>query len=264
MKLTVLGRYSPFPPAGGAGPGYWVQFGDDTTRPRGILLDCGPGVLSRFQGTVGPLGLIRWVILSHLHFDHASDFYSLRYAAASLRKYGDLPHHVTVYAPALPEKEASLLPYSDVVDVQVSERGKRVQLGLGYGADDVSIAFFPGEHPIPTYAMRIEYRGQVIAYSGDTKPCQSLLDAASGADLFLCEASATEEDAAFAATGHLTARQAGEVAKQAGVQRLLLTHLWPFYDNGTLLQQCRDVFPGAELADERKTYRVGVKETMGG
>ncbi len=259
MKLTVLGRYSPFPPAGGAGPGYWVQFDDDVKRPQGILLDCGPGVLSRFQETVGPLGLIRWVILSHLHFDHASDFYSLRYAAASLRKYGDLPNHLTVYAPALPEMEASFLSYKDVVDVRVSERGKRVQLTLGQGADEASIAFFPGEHPIPTYAMRIEYRGQVIVYSGDTRPCQSLLDAASGADLFLCEASAVEEDAAFAATGHLTARQAGEVAKQAGVRRLLLTHLWPFYDHDILLQQCREVFPGAELAEERKTYPVEVK-----
>ena len=58
MKMTVLGKYSPYPPAGGAGPGYWVEAGESGTSGStgstdGILLDCGPGVLSRFQEHVG-------------------------------------------------------------------------------------------------------------------------------------------------------------------------------------------------------------------
>lgn len=263
MKLTVLGKYSPFPPAGGAGPGYWVQFCDElkpgegvdgVTQPLGVLLDCGPGVLARFQETVGPLGLISHVILSHLHFDHTSDFHSLRYAASPDRRYKDLPQHVTVYAPAVPETEASLLSYKQSVDAQVVEGGKRIELGRGDGA--VSITFFPGEHPIPCYAVRIEGQGGTIVYSGDSRPCESLVEAARGADLFLCEASAIEDDAAFAAAGHLTARQAGEVAKRAGVKRLLLTHLWPLYDEDVLLEQCRREFPDAEIVRERATYTV--------
>jgi len=263
VKLTVLGKYSPFPPAGGAGPGYWVQFCDElkpgegvdgVTQPLGVLLDCGPGVLARFQETVGPLGLISHVILSHLHFDHTSDFHSLRYAASPDRRYKDLPQHVTVYAPAVPEKEASLLSYKQSVDAQVVEGGKRIELGRGDGA--VSITFFPGEHPIPCYAVRIEGQGGTIVYSGDSRPCESLVEAARGADLFLCEASAIEDDAAFAAAGHLTARQAGEVAKRAGVKRLLLTHLWPLYDEDVLLEQCRREFPDAEIVRERATYTV--------
>ncbi|MGE5580544.1 MAG: MBL fold metallo-hydrolase [Bacillota bacterium] len=251
MKLTVLGKYSPFPPAGGAGPGYWVQFDDEM---QGILLDCGPGVLSRFQETVGPLRLIRHVILSHLHFDHTSDFHALRYAASPDRRYKDLPQHITIYAPGFPDKEASLISYKQAVDAQVVEAGKRIDLGQGDGA--VSIMFFPDEHAIPCYAVRIEGRGGTIVYSGDSRPCESLVEAARGADLFLCEASATEEDAAFAAAGHLTARQAGEVAKRAGVRRLLLTHLWPLYDENVLLEECRRVFPDAEIAGERATYTV--------
>jgi ribonuclease BN (tRNA processing enzyme) len=263
VKLTVLGKYSPFPPAGGAGPGYWVQFDEGVQRgqggegaqgPQGVLLDCGPGVLSRFQETVGPLSLIRRVILSHLHFDHTSDFHSLRYAASPARQYRDLPQHITVYAPALPEKEASLLAYRECVDAKVVEPGTSIE--LGQGGEAVSITFFSGEHPIPCHAMRIEDPRGVIAYSGDSRPCDSLVEAARGADLFLCEASAIEEDAAFAAAGHLTAKQAGEVAKRAGVKRLLLTHLWPLYDENVLLEECRRVFPAAEIAKERATYTL--------
>jgi len=106
------------------------------------------------------------------------------------------------------------------------------------------------------YAMRIEGQDGIITYSGDSRPCEGLVEAARGSDLFLCEASTFEEDAAFAAAGHLTARQAGEVAKQAGVKKLLLTHLWPLYDERMLLEECRAVFPDVEVASERATYIV--------
>jgi ribonuclease BN (tRNA processing enzyme) len=101
---------------------------------------------------------------------------------------------------------------------------------------------------------KVESRDGVIAYSGDSRPCDSIVEAASGADLFLCEASAVEKDAAIAAPGHMTARQAGETARKAGVGKLLLTHLWPLYDEARLLSECREVFPRADLAVEKSTY----------
>ncbi|MEX0974891.1 MAG: MBL fold metallo-hydrolase [Bacillota bacterium] len=259
MQLTVLGKYSPFPAPGGAGPGYWIESGvragdggliAGDGGSTGVLLDCGPGVLARFQEVVGPLRTIRWVILSHLHFDHTSDFHVLRYAAVPDGRCKDLPQHVTVYAPREPEREFSLLDYKEAVDARAIEEGRQLQLG------GLTVSFFAGKHALPCYAVRIEGPDGVVAYSGDSRPSDSQVKAASRADLFLCEASAIERDAAIAAAGHLTARQAGEVARQAGVKKLLLTHLWPSYDEGQLLEECREVFPDAEIACERSTYRV--------
>lgn len=67
--------------------------------------------------------------------------------------------------------------------------------------------------------------GRVLVYSGDTEPSEDTARAAAGCDLLIHEATFAEEDAERAArTGHSTARQAGEIARRAGVARLVLTH----------------------------------------
>jgi len=250
VELVILGKYSPFAPANGACPGYWVTPGSAGDAGTGVLLDCGPGVLARFQESVGPLRLIRSVILSHLHFDHTSDILVLRYAVSPDGRYRELPDAVTVYSPGEPEREFSLLGYKESMIARTIEAGKDIEVG------GLRASFFPGQHSIPSYAVRLEGPSGVLAYSGDSRPCDSLVQAASNADLFLCEASAVEADAAFAAPGHLTARQAGEVAAEARVKKLLLTHLWPLYDERQILSECRAVFPHAEIAKEGARYRV--------
>lgn len=244
MKLRVLGKYSPFPRAGGACPGYWIR-----TERTGVLLECGPGVLSRFQ-QYEHLGAVSVVILSHLHADHSSDFLSLRYATESSRRYPALPAHLTVYAPERPVEVRETLKFKDSVTVETISPEKEVCVG------DLTIAFFEVEHPFECYAVRMDDGRSVLAYSGDTRPCDSLVRAARDAHLFLCEASCLEKDAAFATAGHLTARQAAEVARAAGVKKLLLTHIWPFYSEEELLNEARGFFPAAALAAEGAEYEV--------
>lgn len=245
MRLVVLGRYSPFAPADGAGLGYWVE-----SDQGGFLLECGPGVLSSLQKYVGPLAMVRTVLLSHLHFDHASDILVLRYAASPDGRYVELPQKVTVYAPGHPELEFSLLRYREVIEPLPITSGSSLAIG------DLTVTFFPVEHPVPSYAMRIQCGSKVLAYSGDTRPCPGLLEAARGADLFLCEASGLEKDADFCRAGHLTSVQAGLVAREAGVKKLLLTHIWPFYRDEQLLEECRRAFSDSMVAKEGSTYEV--------
>lgn len=67
--------------------------------------------------------------------------------------------------------------------------------------------------------------GRTLVYTGDTRPCEATLEVATGSDLLIHEATFSEEERDRAArTGHTTARQAGELAKRAGVRRLALTH----------------------------------------
>ena len=98
-------------------------------------------------------------------------------------------------------------------------------------------------HPVETFGFRIEHGGQVLAYSADTGPIRGTRPAGRGADLLLSEASFLDGPD-LPADLHLTARQAAEHAARAGVGELVLTHLVPWNDPATSLEQAAAAFSG--------------------
>ncbi len=215
MRLTVLGCAGSFPGPESACSAYLVEA--DGFR---LLVDFGSGSLSALQRYAG-LKAVDAIILSHLHCDHMMD--AVTYVV--VRRYapeGALPP-LPVYAPAgAPERLAAA--YS-------SDEGPLDDVYTFYGLQPGSFPIGPFtvtvdrvNHPVETYGVRLEYNGRVLAYSGDSAPCEALLRLAQGADLFLCEASYL--DGVDNPPGlHLTGREAGEIATKAGVRKLLLTHL---------------------------------------
>lgn len=239
MRFTVLGRDGPYPAAGGACSGYLLA-GDGGT----VLLDCGPGVLARLRRRVDVTHLAA-VFYSHYHPDHVGDHFVLRYVLDIARRLGrgrDRP--LPVYGPARPAHLAGRLPYKDVFDVRYLEEPAPLRIA-GF-----QVSWLWTDHPLPCLASRWEQGGRSLVYSGDTGPgvAADLVRLARGADLLLIEASLLESRGQ-SAPGHLTARQAAGIALEAGVRRLLLTHLLPENDPEETLAEAREVFPGAALAE---------------
>ena len=93
--------------------------------------------------------------------------------------------------------------------------------------------------------------GRRIVLTGDSRPSEGTITAATGADVLIHEATfATEEAPRALETGHSTAREAAEVAAKAGVKKLILTHVSARYSRDTteLEHEAREVFPSTIIA----------------
>lgn len=106
--------------------------------------------------------------------------------------------------------------------------------------------------------------GRKLVISGDTRPCQALVEAAREADVLVHEATFSDDEKERALdTRHSTAREAGRVAREAQVRRLLLTHLSTRHDvdPSPLIQQAREEFQGAmEVAHDGMTFEIPLRE----
>ncbi|HJP56122.1 MAG TPA: ribonuclease Z [Gemmatimonadales bacterium] len=114
-----------------------------------------------------------------------------------------------------------------------------------------SVALPDGRTVSPAELVGPPRAGRRVVYSGDTRPCAATVEAARGADLLVHEATFADEERARAVeTGHSTASEAAGVARDAGVRRLVLTHISPRYsrDAPELAAEARAVFPEVTVA----------------
>lgn len=104
--------------------------------------------------------------------------------------------------------------------------------------------------------------GRKITISGDTAPCDALISFAKGSDVLIHDAtfdSSFEERANE--YGHSTAKQAGEIAKKACVEKLFLTHISPRYKSTDVLEkEARDIFPETFVARDFMEVEVKLKK----
>jgi ribonuclease Z len=113
----------------------------------------------------------------------------------------------------------------------------------------------------PEQVVGPERPGRKIVLSGDTGPCEMLRVAAHEADVLVHEATFIEEERERALqTGHSTARQAAEVAREAEVRLLALTHLSTRYAGGEIRDEARAIFERTEVPRDFDSIEVPFPE----
>lgn len=246
MKLTVVGSAGSFGRPDSACSCYLLEY--DGFR---LLVDLGTGAVGALQAHVR-LADVDAIVLTHLHADHCLDVAG--WVVAHRYDPGGGRVAVPLHAPSGAEQRVAEVygvpdDYTDVFAFDRLTAGTR-QIG------PFSLAAAVMAHPIECYGLRLEGGGRTLTYSADTGPCEALVELARDADMLLCEASfVTGRDRAEGV--HLTGRQAGEHATEAGARRLLLTHLVAWNDDEQVLAEAQASYDGPlELARRGASYDV--------
>lgn len=217
MKVSILGSSGTYPVPGRPTSGYLIEH--QATR---IWCDAGPGTFLALP--IDP-HLVDAVVLSHEHPDHCLDLLTAFHAF----RYSDRPRsNVPVYCP--PSVSEKLLGFvNDHKDGGMAETFtfNAVEEGDEFAVGGIRVKFKRSDHSVPTVATRWEANGRVLSYSADTGPNGDWMGVAEGADLFLCEASYQGEPGSHAYPFHLTALEAGRIAREVGAKHLMLTHIPP-------------------------------------
>ena len=238
MRLTVVGCSGSYPGPDSPASCYLLEAELDGRSWR-ILLDLGNGALGALHRYVDPL-TIDAVFLSHLHDDHCLDLCGYHV----LRRYhpeGPQPR-IPVWGPrgtAGRMARAYDLPEDPGMTGEFDFREYDKSIDLG----PFRIEPHRVVHPVSAYALRVTAGGRTVTYSGDTGPCDALVEAARDTDLFLVEASFVE-GADNPPALHLTGREAGEAATRAGVRAVLLTHVPPWHEPELALREAEASYAG--------------------
>jgi ribonuclease BN (tRNA processing enzyme) len=250
MRLHVLGSSGGYPAPDNPCSGFLLE--QEEVR---IWIDAGNGTMAAVQRIL-PLERIDALVVSHVHADHCADLFTLHVALryrmeGALRKPLWAPREVWEILPRfLDPSGKGALKLEEAFDFHPLEDGSEVDvLGVRFRCARTA-------HPVETLALRAEAGGRVLAYSADTGPAADLTGLACGADLFVCEA--CYQDAAMGAPVHLSARQAADLGRRAGVRQLALTHVWPTLDPQVSLAEARDVAGDVrvELARAGRVFEV--------
>jgi len=216
------------------------------------VVDCGDGVARQLVLAGVPLPTLRHVFLTHQHSDHNADYGNLLLLAwtAGLRtrvdtwgppplaKMTELFFEMNEYDIATRIADEARVPLKPLVEAHELTDG-----GLLFEDANVRVTAALVDHPpvVPAFAYRFDSSDRSIVISGDTRASQNLIALARGADVLVHEVyfDETAVDRLVAGVGnaarlkesilshHTSAADAGRVAREAGVQTLVLSHFVP-------------------------------------
>jgi ribonuclease BN (tRNA processing enzyme) len=227
VRLRVVGSSGTFPAPGRPASGYLIE--QDSTR---VWCDAGPGT---FMSLPVDTDLIDAVVVSHQHPDHCADLMAAYHAWT----YRPEPRErVPLYGPQVVwdrltgflEKEPESFAFTPVWT------GDELEIG------DLTVSFVEMDHSVPTVGSRWEGSGRTLFFTGDTGPGGIWSDLARGVDVLLSEASYQESTKNAEYPQHLSAAEAGQIARRVRAGRLVLTHIPPYLDPSVSVAEAEQEF----------------------
>lgn len=244
MEVVIIGSGTGVPSLRRGSPAVGVR-----ADRRFILLDIGAGTLRAMLSYGLNCNDIDILCLSHHHPDHVGDLVPFLFASRYGLGYTRREPFWLLAAQGIVDIHQNLKgvwgewlePPPGLMQVRELARDRPDAFEL----EGLTIKTAPVNHIDTSLAYRLEFAGRAVVYSGDTDWSDSLIHLARGADLLILEAANP-----FKVPGHLTPAEAGRLAQEAAVPRLVLTHFYPPCDEVDVADQCRRAYNGEIIAAE--------------
>ena len=247
MKLKILGTQSPYNTKDHNCPGFLIQEGENK-----LMLDSGSGShsLLNFPNDLQNLS----VILTHLHRDHYNDIYNLQYSSFVFHNQKRIDSPINIYLPQSPNSINEDIKAESNSFANYHEISENTKINIG----NMQVTFCTTDHPVETYAIKVTNGKTSIVYTSDTSFSSKdrIVQFAKGADLLICEASLLESYGFPEINSHLTAKQAGIIAREAKVKELMLTHFWPEENTRQYLKEAKKEFKRVVIAKEGRSKKI--------
>ncbi len=236
MNLTVLGKYGPFT-LNGSTSGYLIESDNNY-----VMLDIGSGTLKKLLNKTD-INNLKFLVLSHLHFDHIADLGILSYAVSFLKK----------------DKKLKVYLYDDGSKVlEVIKDIKEFELvyikeGEIYNDSGFTFSFYKMAHPVSSHGIKISYGIKTLSYTGDTSIDGDILNLIKGSD-FLIADGAFITDNSTSGKPHMSVKEVNRISKENNI-KTLLSHI----SYNILDKQIVRELKGNNLikvAKENKTYKI--------
>lgn len=231
MKITTIGIWGGYPNKNEATSSFLLEY--EGFR---CLVDCGSGVLAAVQNYT-ELRDLDAAIITHYHPDHIADIGVLQHAAMVGMQLKEWKTPFPIYAHDRDEDGFRNLSYKGVTEGRAVEASQTLELG------PFEVSFCETVHPVYCLALKFTAGGKSVVFTADTAWKDELIGFAEGADLLVAEANLYEKYVGII-QGHMSGRQAGELAVRAGVKELWLTHLPQYGDILEILDAARGAFRG--------------------
>lgn len=249
MKLTVLGSGTCVPSLTRSAPGYLLATGGQE-----LLIDIGSTTLQQLVRAGRDYLQIDAIFVTHTHPDHVSGLLPFMHALTStpgeIRTKG-----LTIIGPQGIREFydgciGTLLSPSRAFCVTI----KHMQDCLALGS--LRVVSTPTAHTEASLAYRITGEMSSIVFTGDTDFDKNLIPFSQGADLLVIDCSYPND---MKTAGHLTPKECGTIAREAGVKQVLLTHIYPTaVPDEQRVDECRAVFSG-EVLLARDLMEIDIK-----
>lgn len=254
-SLTILGSGTCVPSLERSACSVLLNTGNDL-----ILLDAGPGTIRRLLRAGSSIFDLSFVFFSHFHPDHTSELVPILFASKYPQKNSRQDPLTIIAGKGFADFYGGLKQvYGEWIElapgiVNVVELDTAAVDGRSYRGFD--LRSMPVNHRPESLGYRFTLKnGTSLVYSGDTGFSENLIELAKQADLLICESALPD---AFRVEGHLTPSLAGEIASQAHVKKLILTHFYPECDQADIVKECRQTYAGP-LVLARDLMTIGLE-----